>query len=126
MFTLFISAQAHNVPAFSRQGVRRCHDLMLALETLGQAPELVIGSCKDNKELTAMVRNCTLSVHQIKHLMRNFSQESALIAWEKPGVAELIGTGEYSKTLALEFQKTNVLPENATFIISDNVVMLAK
>ena len=126
MFTLFISAQAHDVPAFSTQGVRRCYDLMRALETLGQAPELVIGSYKGAKELTAMVRNCTLSVNQIKHILRSFSQESALIAWEKPGVAEIIGTGEYSETLALEFQKTNVLPESATFIISDNAVMQAK
>lgn len=126
MFTLFISAQAHNVPAFSTQGVRRCYDLMLTLETLQQTPELVIGSYKGNRELTIMLRNCTLSVNQIKHLMRKFSQESALIAWEKPGVAELIGTGEYSEALALEFQKTNVLPDNGTFIISDNVVMLAK
>ena len=126
MFTLFVSAQAHGVPAFSRQAVRRCHDLMLALETLGQVPELVIGSYKGDKELTVMLRNCTLSVHQIKHILRSFSQESALIAWEKPGVAELIGTGEYSEALTLEFQKTNVLPDSATFIISDNVVMLAK
>ena len=126
MFTLFISTQAHNVPAFSRQGVRRCHDLMLELETLGQTPELVIGPYKGNKELTVMLRNCTLTVNQIKHILRKFSQESALIAWEKPGVAEIIGTGEYSETLALEFQKTNVLPDSGTFIISDNVVMLAK
>lgn len=126
MFTLFISAQAHNVPAFSTQGVRRCYDLMQALEALQQTPELVIGSYKGNRELTAMLRNCTLSVHQIKYLLRKFSQESALIVWEKPGVAEIIGTDEYSETLALEFQKTNVLPDSATFIISDNVVMLAK
>lgn len=126
MFTLFISAQAHDVPAFNRQALGRCYDLMNTLETLQQEPELVIGVYKGNKELTAMVRNCTLSVNQIKHIMRIFSQESALIVWEKPGVAELISTGEYSQSLALEFQKTYVLPESATFIISEGTVMVAK
>ena len=126
MFTLFISAQARNIEPFSTKAVCRAYSIMQMLTSLQQEPELVIGSYKGNKELTAMVRNCTLSVNQIKHIMRSFSQESVLIVWERPGVAELISTGEYSQSLALEFQKTYVLPENATFIINDDTVMVAK
>lgn len=128
MLTLLISANNPRTPAFGTNNVKRTASLMQRLTGMNAGLiEMVIGKYNGNTEISVRVSNCVLSVAQIKSIMAEYSQDTAMVVWDKAGVAELIGSKDYSKSLRVEKQKSDVLPDmNGTFVPSTLEYMVAK